>query len=173
MEISGYTYIGTLAKLHGFKGEYVLVTDNSFPQKIEKWESVFILIDELPIPFFIASLRLTSENTALIIFDDINTSEQAKEFVGYQIYQTGKESDKKNKKTEENNLNGYKVFDVEAGYIGIIDSIIEYSQNILFRILDGDREILIPAIEEYILSIDPAKKEIHIESPEGLLNLND
>ena len=173
MEISGYTYIGTLAKLHGFKGEYVLVTDISFPQKIEKWESVFIQIDELPIPFFISSLRLTSDSTALITFDDITSSELAKEFVGCKIYQTGKESDKKINQPEDNNLNGYKVFDANAGYIGIVDSIIEYSQNILFRILDGDREILIPAIEEYILSVDSAKKEIHIESPEGLLNIND
>lgn len=172
MENSGYTLIGTLAKLHGFKGEYLLIADNSFPKKIEKWESVFIEVDGLTVPFFISSLRLNSDSSAVIGFDDIQTSEQAAEFLGYNVWQINKLSAKSKSKMESNTLEGFKVFDSNAGYLGQIDSIVEYSHNILFRILENNREILIPAIEEYIQKVDPKKKELHITTPEGLLDLN-
>jgi 16S rRNA processing protein RimM len=173
MELSGYNLIGTLAKLHGFKGDYLFITEFSFPKKIEKWETVFIEIDGLPVPFFISSLRITSENSAIIGFEDINSSEQAKEFVGCSVLQLITETGKRNKSLPDETFEGFKVYDKNAGYIGTIDSILEYSQNILFRILNHNQEILVPAIEEYILNVDPKKKELYISVPEGLLDLNE
>ena len=53
MNNSDYREIGVLAKLHGFKGEYVLVSDSTISEEIEDWESVFIEIDGLPVPFLL------------------------------------------------------------------------------------------------------------------------
>jgi 16S rRNA processing protein RimM len=173
VEDSDYILIGTLAKLHSFKGEYLFFADNSFPKNIEKWELVFIEVDGLPVPFFISSLRLTSDSSAIIAFDDIETTQQAEEFLGCNVFQLRKNIGKPKNGKETDSFQGFKVFDTNAGYIGQIDSVMEFSHNILFRILNNNREVLIPAIEEYIQKVDPKKKELHITAPEGLLNLND
>jgi 16S rRNA processing protein RimM len=172
MELSGYTLIGSLTKLHGFKGEYMFIAEEPFPKKIEKWESVFIEIDGLPIPFFINNIRLTSDNVAIISFDDLSSSDEAKEFVGCRVWQLNSGSDKKKPKPDSLSFKNFKVYDTTVGYIGVVDSIIEYSHNVLFRILNHEEEILIPAIEDYILEINPNKMEIHLQTPEGLLDLN-
>ncbi len=45
-------------------------------------------------------------------------------------------------------------------------------RNLLVADRDG-KEILIPFMEPMILGVDPAKKEIRVDLPDGLLELNE
>jgi 16S rRNA processing protein RimM len=171
MDKSEYSIIGTLTKLQGYKGEYLLISDYSFHKNIIKWESVFIEIDGLLVPFFISSIRLSSDNAAIIGFERITSSEIAREFLSCSVYQNNKIIGKEKPKFKPDVLNGYLVKDNQHGTIGIIESILDYNQNILFRVLHNNQEILIPANEEFILDIDQQKKEITMQVPEGLLDL--
>ena len=171
MDKSGYSIIGFLSKLQGYKGEYLLVSDYSFHKNIKKWESVFLEIDGLLVPFFIQSLRLTSDSAAIVAFDRISSAEAAKEFISCNVYQHNNLLDKKKPELEADSFIGYKLIDSETGSVGKIDSILTYSQNILFRVTHKKREILIPVIEDAITNIDEQKKEITMQMPEGLLDL--
>lgn len=55
---------------------------------------------------------------------------------------------------------------------GTVAAFIDNEMNPLFRIEAGGKEILIPATEEFIEGIDTARREIILNIPEGLLNLN-
>jgi len=163
--------IGSLAKLHGYKGEYLFISDFFLSEEITKWESVFIEIDGLLVPFFISSITLTNDDAAIIGFDDINTPDQAKEFILCRVYQLNKLVSKLDNKFDPNQLKGYKIIDKQAGLIGTVDQILDYNNNLLFSILKEGREILIPANEEIILKVNHKNKEIAIHAPEGLLEL--
>lgn len=169
METSDYRLIGTLVKLHGFKGRYLLVSDISINEEIENWESVFLEIDGLLIPFFIDYIKLSSDTSVIIGFEDIDSPEKAKEFISSPVYQTATLAGEENINPVQ--LQGYRVIDTHAGFIGEIDQILDYSQNLLFRILNDEREILIPVSEEFIIKVNHKKKEILISAPDGLLEL--
>ena len=44
-------------------------------------------------------------------------------------------------------------------------------ENPLFRVRIGSREVLIPAVEEFIADIDQERQSIEFDLPEGLLEL--
>lgn len=172
MNKSDSQIIGTLAKLHGFKGNYMMISENALHDDITNWESVFLDIEGLLVPFFINHVAVVSETSAIIGFEDIDSSEKAKEFLYSKVYQlvslTG---------TTENlppkDVTGYRIVDRQQGEIGRIAEILDYNQNLLFRILKGKQEILIPVNEEIIVTVNHRKKEIVIDAPEGLLDIND
>jgi 16S rRNA processing protein RimM len=170
MNKSDCRLIGTLVKLHGVKGRYVMFSDSIISEDIEKWESVFLNIEGLLVPFFIDFINLTSDTSAVIGFDDIDSPEKAKEFVPSDVYQSnslaGDDDD-----ISPNQLEGYNVFDQKTGLVGSIEEILDYNQNLLFRILKKGQEILIPVSDDIIVSVNHKKKEIMIKAPEGLLDL--
>jgi 16S rRNA processing protein RimM len=172
MNRSDTRQIGTLAKLHSFKGRFVLISETSISEEIENWESVFLEIEGLLVPFFIDFVNITSESSVIIGFEDIDSSEKAKDFVSCKIYQLLSLSEEPEDESISEQLSGYRVMDKNAGYIGTIDKILDYNQNLLFRIKKGKEEILIPLNEQFITKINHKKKEVIINAPEGLLNLN-
>ena len=163
--------VGNLAKLHSFKGRFLLVSDTYVSEEIENWESVFLDIEGLLVPFFIDYVNLTSDTSAIIGFEDINTSEKAKEFVSCNVYQLQSLAVEQEEVALPGHLSGYQVIDKKAGNIGKIDKILDYNQNLLFRIIKGKQEILIPLSDEIILSVNHKKKEVSINAPDGLLDL--
>jgi 16S rRNA processing protein RimM len=165
--------IGTLVKLHSFKGRYVLVSDTEINNDIENWESVFLEIEGLLVPFFINSINLTSDTSAIIGFEDIDTSEKAQEFLHSNVYQLIALAGDEKIDAKPEQLSGYKVVDKKIGDIGIIDKILDYNQNLLFRIVKGNQKILIPISDEFIHAVDHKKKVITIDVPESLLSIND
>lgn len=172
MDRSDAQLIGTLVKLHSFKGRYVLVAETALHNDIEDWESVFLEIEGLLVPFFIDHISVTSDTAAIIGFEDIDSTEKAKEFLSSKVYQlkaiTGEQEEE-----QPEDLTGYRVFDQQAGDIGTVKEILDYNQNLLLRVLKGKQEHLIPVTEEIIVKINPRKKEIVIQAPEGLLGMND
>jgi 16S rRNA processing protein RimM len=169
MDKSDCRFIGVLAKLNGFKGSYVLLSDTYLNDEIENWESIFLEIEGLLVPFFIISINITSDLAAVISLEGISSAEKAKEFLSCKVFQV--KSLVLPAKKQKSNLVGYKVIDQKKGIIGLVDQVLDYNKNMLLRILKNENEILIPIADEIIVKIDHKKKEILIASPEGLLDL--
>ena len=55
--------------------------------------------------------------------------------------------------------------------VGTIDKVIDNSAQPLFSILNNGNEILIPIIDEFIISVERNNKQIIVELPEGLIEL--
>jgi 16S rRNA processing protein RimM len=68
-------------------------------------------------------------------------------------------------------LVGFVVSDSKTGEIGEIAELIELPNNPLFKIIVDDREILIPARDEWVIEIDEAGKKIVMDLPEGLMDI--
>ncbi|HQF10995.1 MAG TPA: 16S rRNA processing protein RimM, partial [Paludibacteraceae bacterium] len=72
---------------------------------------------------------------------------------------------------DNNTFIEFRIFDKDNNFIGIVTDIDTSTQNVLFIVDNGEKQILIPACQDYILQIDEMKKIIYMDLPEGLLEL--
>jgi len=167
-----YYFIGILTKTHGISGELILKSDNLQFEDIYKMDSVFIEFDGILVPFFISGVSPRGSSSAAIKFDDINSEDQASEFVNCKVYSVEVASGEKNEiKYTASSLTGYQVIDVKLGILGIISEYLDFANNPLFKIRKSKKEILLPVNEEFILEIDRIKKTITVQTPEGLIDI--
>lgn len=66
-------------------------------------------------------------------------------------------------------LIGMQVMTVAGEFIGIVSDVLDYPASHVFVIRNGDQEILIPAVEQFIKQINLEQSRITIEPIEGLL----
>ena len=66
---------------------------------------------------------------------------------------------------------GYHGIDKIHGDVGSIVYINDKVAQPMFEIENGDVEIFIPMIDDFIKKIDRENKQIHVETPEGLIDL--
>ena len=66
---------------------------------------------------------------------------------------------------------GFNVIDQTHGNIGEIVHVNDKAAQPMFEIENGDVEIFIPMIDDFIKKIDRDNKQIHVETPEGLIDL--
>ncbi len=163
--------LGHISRLHGYKGEVIAVFDTDQPQNYFELESVFVDVRGELIPFFIEEMAQNSKGHFILRFEDVTPAE-ATTMVGYDLYLpsevlpplTGKQF-------YYHEVIGFKMIDATVGPFGTCQDIIDSSAQPLFRIMDGETEILVPAVDEFIESIDREKQEIHLNCPEGLIEL--
>ena len=66
---------------------------------------------------------------------------------------------------------GFKVIEKSHGDIGNIQDIFDNKSQPIFQILDAEKEILIPFHESFFVKIDRDTKELHLECPDGLIEM--
>ena len=77
--------IGTLTRTHGIGGELSMnFTDDVWDRADADY--VFLEVDGIQVPFFLEGWRFRSDSVALLKFQDIDSSEDANEYVGADVY---------------------------------------------------------------------------------------
>lgn len=164
--------LGHISRLHGFKGEVIAVFDTDRPEAYETLESVFLEIRGELIPFFIEDLSRNSKGHFILKFEEIDSEEDARSLISKELWlplQALPALDGKNFYFHE--VIDFRLFHQEKE-IGLCADILDSSAQPLFKVIDSEnREILIPAIDEFILKIDRENKLIELELPDGLLEL--
>ncbi len=170
--MEGKVKIGKVTRLHGFKGELSLKLDPAYAMLFEELDHVFLEIDKKATPFFIESVRFTSQGYALVFFDGVDDQTSAERIRGASIWM---DEDLIPVDFEDDSLTslvGYQVVDQKEGILGSVTTVVEHPGNSFLVIDREDGEILIPINDAIIKSIDDATKSIAIEAPEGLISLN-
>ena len=163
-------YLGRITKPFGFKGEMVLFLDVDNMDDYANLDSVFVEMKNVLVPYFIKSLRF-SGNKAIALFDELSPAEAAA-LAGHDMYLPLDLLPKlSGNQFYFHEVKGFRVVDDVWGDIGVIDSVIEYPAQPLFRILNGSTEILIPVIDQVIKNVDREHKMIYISAPNGLIDL--
>jgi 16S rRNA processing protein RimM len=167
-----FYYLGKILKTHGNKGQVIVHLDVDDPANYLGLESVYLDLHGERIPFFIASLELKHNRKAVIKFHDFETLEDAESLPGLEIYlPIANLPLLKGNQFYYHEIIGFHVIDQKHGDIGIIGEILEMPQQSLFRILFGDKEILVPIVDEVIQKVDRKKKLLMIRAPEGLIEI--
>jgi len=69
-------------------------------------------------------------------------------------------------------LKGCRVVGLTGEYIGVVTDVIDSGGNEILQVEHGNKETLIPFAHEYIRTIDLDKREIRVDLPEDLRELN-
>lgn len=165
--------IGKFIKPHGIKGEITLAFDNDIFDKVD-CPYLICSINNILVPFFVKSYRFKGSDTALILFEDVNSETEAKRFNGLSVYFPRKYFDE-NEEVEFtlDYFIGFIIIDKELGGIGTITDIDESTINTLFLLKkkgSGD-DIIIPASDDFITDIDSEKKILYMDLPSGLVEM--
>lgn len=160
--------IGTLTRTHGIGGELSMnFTDDVWDRADADY--IFLEADGIQVPFFLEGWRFRSNSVALLKFQDIDSAEDAEEFVGADVYfpyELTPEPDENDEYTWRH-FTGWQIIDKTAGNLGKIDHVEDSTANVIFCMEDK----LIPAAEDFIEKIDAAKRIVYMNLPQGLLDL--
>ena len=80
-------YIGSIFKLHGYKGNLIIYNENDFSFNYNEIKYLFIKIDNILVPFFLLE-RISPNKTKniLIKIEDIDSEEKAKKLLNNDVF---------------------------------------------------------------------------------------
>jgi 16S rRNA processing protein RimM len=167
-----FYYLGKILKTHGNKGHVQIHLDVDDPETYQNTESVYLDLHGERIPFFISGLELKHNRKAIVKFQDFDSLEDAESLQGLQMYLPITELPAlKGNRFYYHEIIGFHVSDQHHGDIGVINDILELPHQALFQIIFGEKEILIPIVDEIIKKVDRRKKILMIEAPAGLIEI--
>ena len=158
---------GKINKTHGVNGELNCAIDED---TIDRAEYMVLDMDGIFVPFFISNIRVKSSNSVLLTLEDIETETDARNLVGKDIYLPIHLMSDEDMLSYEYFV-GFTVVngDEKLGEISFVD---DQTVNILFGITAEDGDILLPAVEDFIMEVDNENKILYTNYPIELVELN-
>jgi len=173
MSFEGHYCIGKVARLYSYKGEvYVRLYVNN-PEEYLEMESMFLDMNGDLVPFFIDAIQFGSKGMLRIKFEDVDDEQAAKKLLKKEIYAPNSFLPSEEGEFHGHEILGFLVVDQKDGELGKVEDVIEHKNNPLIRVDQGEREILIPFQNAFIIEVNSSEKRIVVDLPEGLIEIND
>ena len=165
--------IGTIIKPRGLRGDMILEVEEGYEDYLSEQEYLMVEIEGGLVPFFISeeSLNFRNPTSFSVAFDDYDSAEKVRPLCGCKIYLRNEVTQEENDSKDFKELLEYTVFDKERGELGKIIQIDNYSGNVVLTVKHLDHEVLIPLSENLVTGILDDKRELHLDCPEGLIDL--
>ncbi len=164
--------VARINKLFGVDGEVVINLYNTFPENFTLDTPLFAKVDSLNVPLYLDSFEKRGRTNAHVAFADIDTERRIMEFIGMELYCAESDEESEYDDSDEFFMEDLIGFSVTAdGLKGKLTDFYENKNNPLFAVTLDNKEVLIPAAEEFITYIDFDGKHIEFSLPEGLLDL--
>ena len=171
---------GRINKLFGTEGGVMLSLYPAFPEDFTTDTPLRVTIDALEVPLWCERFERRGQSGATATFADFDTERRAQELVGleFRIEMNGEEDDDEFYLEEAGASSGRAA--TAAGETGacasgkLCGTVTDYydsDANPLFELEIGGRQVLVPAVEEFIARIDFEGRTMHLVLPEGLLTL--
>ncbi|MDR1407395.1 MAG: ribosome maturation factor RimM [Tannerella sp.] len=165
--------VGQFSKPHGVRGELTLLTDCDVTNQIR---SPYLVceINGIPVPFFTEHYRPKGRASVLVKLENVDDETAARRFAGLAVYYPLSARDgcaDGRAGLDAHYLTGYVIEAQGFGELGVITEVDETTLNTLLHVDYQGRELLIPAADEWICTVDRAKKRLTMSLPEGLMNL--
>lgn len=163
--------IGKIIKAHGIRGDLVILPMTNNPARFKKLKNVFVGATQ-------SSVRETSvsdvavESRGVRLRLDVASDRTAAELlVGCLLFVDEKDAIRLPKGTYfVHDIIGLNAVDETGATIGVVKDVLKYPANDVY-VLDKDgKEILLPAVKEFIRRIDLASGTMHVKLIEGMLD---
>ncbi len=170
MSVPELIAVGTIAKSFGIRGEVVVRPMTPDVKRFKKLTHVLVgtaagsAVDRA-IEF--AKIETRGVRIKLAGIDD-RTSAEA--FVGQILFVEEKDRIRTPKGTWfVHDVIGARVIDEQRGDIGFVSEILKLPAHDVYAVNGSGKEILIPAVKEFIVRVDVAKKTVTVRLIEGML----
>jgi 16S rRNA processing protein RimM len=165
-------YLGKIAKKFSFKGEVLIYLDTDAPEEYQNMESVFVEINKNLVPYFIESSSIHKNDFLRVQFEDVKNEEEAEYLLGSEVYLPLSMLPKLvGNKFYYHEVIGFEIEDQTLGVFGKIVSINDTAAQPLFEVLNGNVEMLIPMIDQFLVKIDRDSKIVLMNLPDGLIQM--
>ena len=167
--------VGYVQKPHGINGELVIRFQEEYYETLEEYPALFLEIDNLLVPFFIAEegFRFKSSESVITQLDWVDTDAKAKALCGLSVFVNKDDVIDNDDEMSPHALVGYQLFGEDQGLIGEIKEVHDYAGNMLLLVDYQGKEALVPLNEDLIISLDEDLREIELRIPEGLFDLDE
>lgn len=167
--------VGYVQKPHGINGELVIRFQEEYSETLEQYPALFLEVDNLLVPFFIADegLRFKSSESVITRLEWIDTDAKAKNLCGLSVFVNQDDVIEFEDEMSPHALVGFQLLGEDMGPIGEIKEVHDYAGNLLLSIDYQGKEVLIPLNEELIVRIDEDLREIELRIADGLFDLED
>ena len=165
-------FVGKIVKKYSFKGELLIKLDTDDPELFLQMESVFVEQHKNLIPFFIEESGLHKSSLLRVKFEEVDDEPTAEALIGKELYLplqllpelTGNQF-------YYHEIVGFAVIDALKGAIGTVNGVNDQTAQHLLQIDKDGTELLIPINDEIIQKVDRTTRTLHIQAPEGLIDL--
>ena len=165
-------HLGYIAKLHGYKGEVSLFLDVTDPQDYAGIDAVFLDINDQLTPFFIETIKLKQKGFAAVKFEGVDDESTARKLLRKDAYLPESVLPKlSGTRFYDHEVIGFDVIDAVHGNIGKLEQVIDFKVNPLLQIDHSGKEVLVPLLDDTVTKVDRGKNQLHITTPEGLVQL--
>lgn len=166
-----YFNIGKLVASFGLKGEVVLQHSLGTIKSLDDLKVFFIQdAPESFIPYFIRSARVKQAGELFLGIEGVDTPEQARKLTPKTVWLQAEAFNRLANASSVLSVLGYRLIGGKED-LGEIIEVIEQPHQLLYAIMLGDKEAYIPVHEKSLLKIDTRNKKVHVELPEGLLDI--
>jgi 16S rRNA processing protein RimM len=163
--------LGHISSLHGTKGEVVFHLDVDSPKEYSQMESVFIVLNEELVPFFIETIKIKDQK-AIVKLEDIDSSAQAKELTGTELFLPLENLPPlEGSSFYFHEIIGFSVEDQAFGNVGVIKEVLDLPGQPVARVTFENKELLMPLTDPFIIDVDRINKIFRVDLPEGLVEL--
>lgn len=164
--------LGYVAKLHGYKGEVSLFLDVTNPDDYSSLDAVYIDLNGQLTPFFVESFALKNKGFAAVKFEGVNSENDAKAILRKSCYLPASILPQlDDKHFYDHEVVGFTLYDTNYGAVGKIEQIIDLSVNPLIQVMAGDKEVLIPFVQNLVQHVNRIEKTLTVTAPAGLIDL--
>ena len=167
--------VGYVQKPHGINGELVIRFQEEYYETLEEYPTLFLEIDQLLVPFFIAEegLRFKSSESVITKLEWIDSDAKAKSLCGFSVFVKQEDVLELEDEMSTNALVGFQLFGEEQGLIGEVTRVHDCAGNLLLEVEYQGREVLIPINEDLIVSVDEDLRQIELRIADGLFDLEE
>lgn len=162
--------IGKVSKPFGAGNEAIIHLYDGAYSVLNSGEPLWVRIDSLAVPLFIGSHRPHGASGAVVTFDDFDSPGRIRQLVGLDLMSGAIPAAADDGELYFEDLVGYRAL-LGGGVEGIISGYIDHPLNPLFAVEAVGREVLVPAVDDFIGRIDETHRTVRFELPEGLLEL--
>ena len=172
MEKKDCFFIGSIFKLHGYKGKIILFNENSISLNFDKTEYLFIEKEGILIPFFLNQISSYKSDNFLLEFEDINSENEAKKLLKCKVYTSNNLIYQNTEASIDKQILGFKIIDKEFGELGNIQTIDNQSSQALIFVKNNSKEFCFPLNNQFIDSIEIEQKVVYTKIPKEIIDLN-
>ena len=172
MTKENYFKVGTIVNTHGIRGEVKILAITDFAdERFKKGAELQVETKDGFVPFKVKSSRL-HKNMWLVLFEGVNNINDIEKYKTQDVYVYG---DARETLGDDeyyyDEIIDSRVFDLDGNDIGVVSEIMTTGANDVWVVQrPGQKDALIPMIDDVVKNVDVDNKRITIDALEGLLD---
>lgn len=172
MTKENYFKVGTIVNTHGIRGEVKILAITDFAdERFKKGAKLQVETKDGFVPFEVKSSRL-HKNMWLVLFEGVNNINDIEKYKTHDVYVHGdaRETLGDNEYYYDEIIDS-RVFDLDGNDIGVVSEVMTTGANDVWVVQrPGQKDALIPMIDDVVKNVDVDNKRITIDALEGLLD---